>query len=280
MLERTLSRRRLLRNATIGGVAAGVGSIALPGVAGAAATLPADPYLTPVAHLIEAQTLVDYVRLADQTTNNVYKQPGAPTVMAWGTPGNPSTWAIQAQCNSFITAILNRTYPQWATNAFFTQYFGESTPHAGQYQQVWATGQVPHFQIVTRVVDLQPGDLIAVNYVTDTGSGTGHIVMVRRPKGVYTGNMTFTGETQYAVEVVDCTSDPHGVYGLNDYIAFPDTRMPDEVTENDGGGYGHMMFYAASDTGEVSRYRWSVNTGSAGTYTVAQRPVTAVRIVP
>ena len=84
----------------------------------------------------------------------------------------------------------------------------------------------------------------------------------------------------YAVEVVDCTSDPHGVYGLNDYIAFPDTRMPDEVTENDGGGYGHMMFYAASDTGEVSRYRWSVNTGSAGTYTVAQRPVTAVRIVP
>ena len=192
-----------------------------------------------------------------------------------------STWAIQAQCNSFITAILNRTYPQWATNAFFTQYFGESTPHAGQYQQVWATGQVPHFQIVTRVVDLQPGDLIAVNYVADTGSGTGHIVMVRRPKGVYTGNMTFTGETQYAVEVVDCTSDPHGVYGLSTYAPYPDTRMVSDVDADnfEGAGIGHMMFYAADATGEFSRYRWSVNTSSAKTYTVAQRPISAARVV-
>lgn len=285
MVNRGLSRRRLLGAAAFGGAAGvAVTGAALPGrLAGraeAAATLPADPYPSTVAHLIEAQTLVDYVRLADQTTNNVYKEAGDPTVMVWGTPGDPSSWIIRAQCNSFLTSILKRTYPGWATDAFFTQYFGQPTPRARDYQQVWATGQVPHFQSVTHVADLRPGDLIAVNYVTDTGSGTGHVVIVRRLKGVYTGNMTFAGETQYAVEIVDCTSDPHGVYGLNDYVAFPDTRMPAAGIEYDGGGYGHMMFYASDTTGAFSRYRWSVNTGSAATYTTDQRPITAVRLAP
>jgi hypothetical protein len=222
---------------------------------------------------------VDYARLADQATNNVYKAPGTPTVMTWGTPGDPSSWLIHAQCNSFLTAILKRTYPAWATDAFFTRYFGQPTPVARQYQQGWASGTVPHFQAVTQVAHLRPGDLIAVNYVTDTGSGTGHVVIVRRLKDVYTGNLTFPGATQHAVEVVDCTADPHGVYGLNDYVAFPDTRMPDAQTADDGGGYGHMMFYAADQTGAFSRHRWSVNTGSAATYTVGQRPISAVRVI-
>jgi hypothetical protein len=47
----------------------------------------------------------------------------------------------------------------------------------------------------------------------------------------------------------------------------------------EGVGIGHMMFYAADATGEFSRYRWSVNTSSAKTYTVAQRPIAAARIV-
>jgi hypothetical protein len=241
---------------------------------------PPDPHPSTVAHLIEAQTLVDYVGLADQTTNNVYKRPGDPTVMVWGAPGDPSTWMVRAQCNSFLTSILKRAYPGWATDAFFTQYFGERTPRARRYQQVWATGEAPHFRIVTRVADLLPGDLIAINYVADTGSGTGHLVIVRRRKGVYTGTMTFAGETQYPVEVVDCTSDPHGMYGRGDYVAFPDTRLPAATVEYDGGGYGHMMFYADDATGVFSRYRWSVNTGPARTHTTAGRPITAVRVVP
>jgi hypothetical protein len=41
-----------------------------------------------------------------------------------------------------------------------------------------------------------------------------------------------------------------------------------------------MMFYASDATGGFSRYRWSVNTSSAGTFAVAQRPVSAARVVP
>ncbi|MBO0868669.1 MAG: hypothetical protein J2P15_08910, partial [Micromonosporaceae bacterium] len=126
-----------------------------------------------------------------------------------------------------------------------------------------------------------PGDLIGIDYGagTGTGTGTGHVVIVRSGKGVYTGNMTFAGETQHAVEVIDCTCDPHGVYGLNDYAAYPDSRMPAANVANHGGGYGHMMFYSSQATGAFSRYRWSVNTGRSGTYTTAQRPITAVRVV-
>ncbi|MBO0871045.1 MAG: hypothetical protein J2P15_21040, partial [Micromonosporaceae bacterium] len=159
------------------------------------------------AHLTEAQTLVDQVRSAGQPTNNAYQAAGEPAVVAWGRPGDPASWIIRAQCSSFLTSVLKRAYPGWATDAFFTRYFGGPVPRARRYQQAWATGQVPHFQVVARVADLRPGDLIGIDYGAGagTGTGTGHVVIVRSGKGVYTGNMTFAGETQHAVEVIDCT---------------------------------------------------------------------------
>jgi hypothetical protein len=39
------------------------------------------------------------------------------------------------------------------------------------------------------------------------------------------------------------------------------------------------MFYASDATGEFSRYRWSVNSGSARTYAVSDRPISAARVV-
>ncbi len=105
--------------------------------------------------------------------------------------------------------------------------------------------------------------------------------MVREVKGVFTGTADFPGETQYAVEIVDCTSDPHGVYALTNYPTYPDTRMVgDAAGENlQGVGIGHMMFYASDATGEFSRYRWSVNSAkSTGTYDVTARPVAAARV--
>jgi hypothetical protein len=84
---------------------------------------------------------------------------------------------------------------------------------------------------------------------------------------------------QYAVEVIDCTSDPHGVYGLASYQLFPDTRMVDDQDNFQGVGIGHMMFYASDATGEFCRYRWSVNTGAAKTYPVSDRPISAARVI-
>ncbi|MFC5801518.1 LamG domain-containing protein [Streptomyces formicae] len=211
--------------------------------------------------------------------NNTYLVGETPSVV-WGQPSDPASWVARARCSSFITRVLRQSYP-WATEAYFSTHFHDSGPEAADYHDGFKAGAGPRFQRIRKVADLRPGDLISVHYNGTDANNTGHIVMVRQVKGVFTGSMNFAGETQYAVEIIDSTSDPHGVYGLSTYGQYPDTRMVSDVPGENftGVGIGHMMFYASDATGEFSRYRFSVNTGSSGTYTVAQRPVSAARIV-
>ncbi|MFG3290133.1 LamG domain-containing protein [Streptomyces sp. NPDC048179] len=213
--------------------------------------------------------------------NNVYLMNTAATV-TWGRPDDLASWVARARCSSFVTAVLKHTYG-WATDDYFLQYFQEKGPEAADYCSAFLGGTAgPRFRRIRKVTDLRPGDLVAVDYSGQDTDNTGHIVMVREVKGVFSGVADFTGETQYAVEIVDCTSDPHGVYGLSRYPQYPDTRMIGTVdSENlQGVGIGHMMFYASDATGEFSRYRWSVNSSaSTGTHPVADRPVAAARLV-
>ncbi len=241
------------------------------------------PHRTSTPHLLEAELLVGYLSLPTcPLGNNVYKEPDQPNVVRWGSPGDASGWVNRSQCASFQTAVLRRTYP-WATPRFFRAHFGTASPFARDYRLAFAERSVPHFERVDAVADLLPGDLIAVDYRNDQDTNTGHIVMVRSVKGPYTApvaSLNFPGETQYAVEVVDCTSEPHGRYGVGNYALFPDSRIFNAGAATDGAGFGHMMFYASDATGAFTRYRWSVNTSSAGAHPVGQRPVAAARVVP
>jgi hypothetical protein len=209
--------------------------------------------------------------------NNVYLVGAAP-VVSWGQPSDLTSWIARARCSSFVTAVLKHSY-SWASDEYFRTYFaGDSGPEAADYCQAFAGDPGPRFRRIRRVTDLMPGDLVAIDYLGSVTGSTGHIVMVRQVKGVYTGTGDVSGETQYAVEVLDCTADPHGVYGVGSYSSYPDTRMVDDITNFQGVGIGHMMFYASNATGEFSRYRWSVNTSSSSTYAVSQRPIAAARI--
>jgi hypothetical protein len=271
----------LSRRSFLGGTAVAVGVTATLGTTAYGADYGASPYRTSTPHLLEAEQIIGYLSLPTcPLANNRYKDPDEPNVVTWGSPGDAATWFNQSQCASFQTAVLRRTYP-WATSRFFGRHFGVASPFARDYQAAFAADAVPNFQRVTRVADLRPGDLVAVDYRNDQDTNTGHIVMVRSVRGTYvapSSSLNFPGETQYAVEVADCTSEPHGVYGVGNYAAFPDNRIFNATAETTGAGYGHMMFYASDATGEFTRYRWSVNTSSSGTYTVAQRPVSAARI--
>jgi len=224
--------------------------------------------------LTPAEVAVISGRTARQ--NNVYLASG-PASVVWGPPADLTGWVARARCASFVTAVLKRSCP-WATDSYFQTHFADPSPEAADYRIGFDNGPGPRLRRIRRVADLQPGDLIAVDYNGSDPANTGHIVMVRQLKGVYTGSMNFPGETQYAVEIVDCTSDPHGVYGLASYQLYPDTRMVDDQSNFQGVGIGHMMFYASDATGEFSRYRWSVNTGAARTYPVSDRPISAARV--
>jgi hypothetical protein len=208
--------------------------------------------------------------------NNLYLLSGSARVW-WGTPGAPATWFSRARCASFVSAVLKHTYP-WATDDYFDSHFEDPSPEAAEYQAGFAGNPGPHLRRIDRVADLLPGDLIAIKYDNDPDN-TGHIVMVREVKGIYTNSMNFPGETQYAVEILDCTSDAHGEFGLASYAAYPDTRMVAKTGNFTGAGIGHMMFYASNTTGLFSRYRWSVNTVEGKTYPTAVRPISAARVV-
>ncbi|MGW0839978.1 LamG domain-containing protein [Streptomyces sp. NPDC002787] len=211
--------------------------------------------------------------------NNQYLV-GASSTVTWGTPDDLTSWVAQARCSSFITWVLRHTYG-WATADYFRQYFDDGIPEAAEYRKAFTEGSGgPHFQPVRKVADLLPGDLIAVEYGPEVTDATGHIVMVREVKGVYTGTGARDGETQYAIEVIDMTSSPHGVYGQPSATTHPDTRMVGSVDGEDfqGVGIGHMMFYASNATGYFTRYRWS-SYGASPDYVVAARPISAARVV-
>ncbi|GAA3888482.1 hypothetical protein GCM10022243_61710 [Saccharothrix violaceirubra] len=231
-------------------------------------------------HLVQAQRLVDYLSLpVCPPGNNVYKEPDQPNVVVWGSPDDAATWINRSQCASFQTAVLKRAH-RWATSAFFTAHFGMASPFARDYRAVFAEDDVPRFRRVHRVADLRPGDLIAIDYRNEQDTNTGHIVMVRRTRGVYVApvaSLNFPGEVQYAVEIVDCTSEPHGQVGVGNYAAYPDSRLVGR-RRGEGAGYGHMMFYADERTGMFTRYRWSVNTASAGAHPMDRRPIAAARV--
>jgi hypothetical protein len=267
------------RRSVLGGAAAG--AVALTGRREAAPPPPPPGGSPPPRpHLVEAQYLVDYLRLAESPAgNNVYKRPDEANIVTWGAPGRVADFRVQAQCASFVTAVLQRTYP-WATDAFFLTHFGAPSPFARDYARVLGTGGVPHFTRLDRVTDLQPGDLIAIDYRNEQDTNTGHIGIVRRvrpPDTAPASTLNFPGEVQYPVEIVDCTSDPHGMHGVGNYESYPDSRLAPGVT-NDGAGYGTMMVYGRADSGFFSRYRWSVNTSSTGVYRATERPVVAARV--
>ncbi|MCY0943369.1 LamG domain-containing protein [Streptomyces antarcticus] len=217
--------------------------------------------------------------------NNDYLIGETPEVV-WGSPADPTTWIARARCSSFITRVLRQTYPAWAatTGTYFKDHFGDAGPEAADYRVGFDADPGPHFKKIRKVADLQPGDLIAVDYQGAVPNNTGHIVMVREVKGVFTGSVNLPNQTQYAVEVIDSTAAPHGVFGLSTYEPYPDSRMVDNLDESrslnfKGVGIGHMMFYASNATGEFSAYRWSVNSGSDKTYATSARPISAARVV-
>jgi hypothetical protein len=211
---------------------------------------------------------------------------GAAAELEWGNPADPGTWVARARCSSFVSAVLKHTYP-WATDTYFQTWFQDPSPEAEDYRRYFAENPGPRMRRIEKVTDLLPGDLIAIDYSTiENGTpqvNTGHIVLVRELKAASTsGPATHPGVVQYPIEVLDCTAEAHGEYQYATYKDFPDTRMVWEDGTGAGAnfqgvGIGHMFFYADA-AGGFAGYRWSVNSGTANTYSVAARPITAVRL--
>lgn len=214
--------------------------------------------------------------------------------MAWGQPGHPEQFGNLSQCASFMTSVLERAYGAgtayaWATPGFFDQYFPPKDgttrlagvfPDAEDLQAGFLNAaNVPHFDPVTKPVNLRPGDIVAWDYDPATKSVpyTGHTVMIRSYVGTLASSVDsqlgISGVVPHLFQIVDCTSSPHGGPSLTSqtsidhYRAYPDSRAAiadgnSSYTENTGVGYGYMIFYADPATDQFAGYRWSVNSST------------------
>jgi hypothetical protein len=218
---------------------------------------------TPVTqHLTSGQQLVSNLGLTawpSQGTINKYDADGLNSGVTWGTPGVASGWSNDTKCARFVRELFGRAY-SWATNTWFTQQFGSTSPDTEQLRAHMPAAQ--HFDVVNTVTALQAGDLV----MFDKATGEDHTAVVRQKTSLPDGISPQAGTVQYAVQVVDSTSNPHGylINGTNHtYKQWADTRRLDgsgtSVTEYNGAGYGWMVLYANSTNGAIYGWRWGVN---------------------
>ncbi|MEV0732674.1 hypothetical protein [Polymorphospora sp. NPDC050346] len=155
--------------------------------------------------------------------------------MVWGTPGSPSTYTATATCAPMVTLSLKRAYgADWATNSFFQTHFGSTSPTSAQYYNAINAGTVPHVKKVGKLTDAFVGDIIAIRYNGGSGAATGHTAYFagRTPYDMDNNPATI----EWAVRVLDSTSEPHGVAGSIPQD-FRDSRTVGAV-EYDGLGEG------------------------------------------
>lgn len=158
----------------------------------------------------------------------------------------------RSECASFVTLLLKHSYS--LTDTDFTTKFGSTSPWAYQYHdkiaaspalgQPLVTGQV--FSRISKVTDLEEGDLLALKYTDSTSSNTGHVMVVAgKPQYIGTDNLDSTSTQVYDIAIIDSTKSPHG-----------DTDK--RKTNNDTGvGEGTFRVYVDPTTKEVVAHKWS-----------------------
>ena len=218
---------------------------------------------TATQHLTDGEQLVTNLGLTawpGQGAINAYDADGANAGVGWGTPGVAAGWSNDTKCARFVRELFRRSYG-WATDAWFAQELGSTSPDTDELVANMPSAE--HFDVVGTVAALQSGDLAMFD---KAGTGVDHTVVVRQVTSLPGGISPVAGTVQYAVQVVDSTSNPHGylINGTNHtYKQWADTRRLDgsgtSVTEYSGAGYGWMVLYANASDGTVYGWRWGVN---------------------
>lgn len=233
--------------------------------------IPAPAFATTVTdQLTSAEELVDQLNTIGwpaESAYNLYCGSGCSgSVVTWGTPGSPTSYANDSQCAPFVTKTLEHTY-SWATSGYFNANFGSTSPSSVKYYNAFANNTAgAHFTSVSPS-RLTAGDIIAINY--EQSSPTGHTAIVR---SVSTTTSDIAGETEYLVQVVDSTDNPHGVAPVPG--GYGDTRDSGS-TEYAGAGYGYLVFYATPDDHWYG-YRWGTNESAV--HLATSRPIAAAEV--
>lgn len=187
-----------------------------------------------------------------------------------GTISWSGTVSSHTDCSGFIDHLLMHS-DGYSTDDF-KRWFGSHRPTAERYHD--AIVEQHGFALVKSVEQLEPGDLIAIKYLT-RHDNTGHIMLVvDPPRRIAPSPPLVDGLSQWVVTVVDSSESGHGP---------TDTRFKRGVGghDHDGLGRGIVRLYADS-RGAVAGFAWSSMKVSkfvdpADEHVVLGRPVAGYR---
>jgi hypothetical protein len=219
-----------------------------------------------------------------QGSYNSYRPDDWSPKVTWGTPGQPTTYFNRSRCAEFVTALLQHSY-LWATTSYFSTHFQSTSPNSARYYDKFVQG-VPNLTTsnstaLDQVNELQAGSLIAIEYL-DSESGTGDVsghmmVVANTPTQVNRDSDSTTRE--WAVQVIDSTSNPHGVAVTSPsspYQEFRDTRTLGAM-EFAGVGRGWIFIRTGTDN-RPQGYWWGRNENVVNEYhPVSERPMAFAR---
>ena len=202
-------------------------------------TDPTQTAIDPLQHLKVAQELLAHI-----TASNTSYKHGTPDV-TWQT-SNATNYHSYADCSGFLNVLFEYAYQ--VDDAYLNGWLGQTRPQAVNYYNAIKAGA--RFQPISKITDVQPGDIIAIKYLDPNthGDNTGHCVLVSSvPTLITPVTKLIANTTQYAVNIIDSSEDPHGS---------TDTRNTSATTSYQGLGQGTFRLYATSQ-GLLTGYSWS-----------------------
>jgi hypothetical protein len=211
--------------------------------------------------------------IVQSATAYVYKT----LIVTWNENG--VGWKSYADCSSFLTALLKKTYP-WLDDQYLQNWFNTTRPLAKDYYETIKNGV--QFLNIARVEDVLPGDIITISYKADPDpphDDTGHVMLVREaPRARHASGSSSTRDKSWLVPIIDQATSGHGP---EDSRVLPSTG-DDGLQFYRGLGSGVLRLFAGAGDGSVAQgtitgYAWS-DTAKSHRYPVSDRPVVIGRL--
>ncbi len=226
---------------------------------GAPRAAPATVATAPTAASAEPRHLTRLRELVRDAETTDYQH--RPTIVRWKSADAPGT--CRTDCSGLVNEILKDAY--CLTRADLKAWFGRERPLAIHYQRTIEAGK--HFEVITKLDLVEPGDLIAIKYPPDSDN-SGHVMVVdARPEESSQAPPVVAGTTQWTVRIIDSSSLGHGP---------GDSRVDKAGKFHPGLGVGVCRIYVRQD-GSIAGYAPSTDP-KAKFHVVDERPLSIGRV--
>ena len=171
-----------------------------------------------------------------------------PTVVTWAGVNGATETRNRSVCSALIAHLMMQAYGYRAAD--FASWLGGRFPRAAGFHDAIAGGH--GFDRVTKVGDIEPGDVLAIKYAPGSHP-TGHVLLAASSPVKRSPTAPLVPDTvQYELSIIDSSQTGHGPN---------DTRHYAKGKFHSGVGEGLFRLYA-NRSGAIVGYSWSVTKAS------------------